>query len=580
MMNIIQTQERLRDLPNEALMTYAAGANPEVPAFLALNELNRRKRMMEAASAPQMPQGTIAEEVMAGASGVPQQSMGLGALPPAMGMPPGMPPQGPMPMPGQMPGGGMPQPGMVPAAMGPRPGPAMMGGMPAQPQPQNPAAQPNMRMMAAGGLVSLDPPIPESMYSGGGLVAFAEGGYYDEDPFADPEPEPEPEADAGADHIGDEAAVDAVPVSTMASTMPRGAAPSASPDKTVPIQYGGPLQERAAAMRKALDAKKDDLKPPEFRDPMQMREEYFQKHGEKYGLASLDPSKATEDATRRKLELEAQHDPVMRKQLDEQKLANLFYALSQVRGTGRGAAGIASALGSFGREMAPLMQEQMQAEAAFQKRPMNREQALQDLKVKLDALRQAQFKGDFEDAKRAQLAYEKAMYDHSKFLRKEELEELRHLEQLALKEYGQNRQLEITREQARNRNTRGAGGAGRGRGLTENAATKLFTDAETRVQETVNNRRTKPTDPIMVRYRELSALGMTHEQAVQRIAMEIVQRQREGARAVGSGMLPPLPTGPGAAPAPAKPGAPAGNMGPGIKPPSAGMVSIADTPAA
>jgi hypothetical protein len=76
MLNLVQLQERLKDVPMQALMQYANGANPQVPPFLALGELNRRKKMQESAAAEQ------AQE-MEGAPTVKQQieqAAGLMAL--------------------------------------------------------------------------------------------------------------------------------------------------------------------------------------------------------------------------------------------------------------------------------------------------------------------------------------------------------------------------------------------------------------------------------------------------------------------------------------------------------------------
>ena len=53
MLNLVKLQERLKDVPMQALMQYANGANPQVPPFLALGELNRRKKMQESAAAEQ-----------------------------------------------------------------------------------------------------------------------------------------------------------------------------------------------------------------------------------------------------------------------------------------------------------------------------------------------------------------------------------------------------------------------------------------------------------------------------------------------------------------------------------------------
>lgn len=76
MMNLVQLQERLKDVPMQALMQYANGANPTIPPFLALGELNRRKKMQESAAAEQAAE-------MEGAPTVKQQieqATGLMAL--------------------------------------------------------------------------------------------------------------------------------------------------------------------------------------------------------------------------------------------------------------------------------------------------------------------------------------------------------------------------------------------------------------------------------------------------------------------------------------------------------------------
>jgi len=60
-MNLVQIQERLKDMPTQAIMSYANGMNPEVPPYLALGELNRRKQMEQKAAQP--PQGTVKENI-------------------------------------------------------------------------------------------------------------------------------------------------------------------------------------------------------------------------------------------------------------------------------------------------------------------------------------------------------------------------------------------------------------------------------------------------------------------------------------------------------------------------------------
>lgn len=142
-MNLVQINERLKDLPMQVIQQYANGMNPEVPPYLALGELQRRemsqKQMATAQGGQQGPQPSIKEQVeqragLMAAQGLQQQQM----------MQQMAQPRGPMPAPA-----GIPQP----------------------------EAQPEM--MARGGLASV--PVRRSMfdYAGGGIVAFAGGGDVD-----------------------------------------------------------------------------------------------------------------------------------------------------------------------------------------------------------------------------------------------------------------------------------------------------------------------------------------------------------------------------------------------------------------
>lgn len=131
-MNLVQIQERLKDLPTQAIMGYANGQNPQVPPYLALGELNRRKQMEQKAAQP--PQGTVKDNI--------EQQVGAMEMQKMRPMAPQMPQQ-------------MPQ-------------------MPQMP-PQSAPAMPDAAMaMAAGGLARL--PIREMNFGSGGIIAFAEGG--------------------------------------------------------------------------------------------------------------------------------------------------------------------------------------------------------------------------------------------------------------------------------------------------------------------------------------------------------------------------------------------------------------------
>lgn len=155
-MNLIQIQDKLKSLPNDPrvmqmLTAYANGQNPQVPPYLALGELNRRKVLMEeqqAASAGQPPGGTVKDQI--------QQQTGVMAL--------------------QQ---GRQQQGMQQMARQAAAGVPVPQGI-AQPQG-----------MAAGGLASLRPG-----YRSGGIIAFQKAGSVDE-AVDDAEDEDDEKVDAG-----------------------------------------------------------------------------------------------------------------------------------------------------------------------------------------------------------------------------------------------------------------------------------------------------------------------------------------------------------------------------------------------
>jgi hypothetical protein len=130
MANILKLQDDLKGLPDNALIQYAQSPNGQVPQYLVLGELQRRKAMREEyqQSQTQAPQSTVAEDL----------EQGLGSVAPQ----------------------GQPQEA------------------PQQPQ-EAPQEQPVVQA-AAGGLADLD--VPDHMFqehnmAGGGIVAFDEGGH-------------------------------------------------------------------------------------------------------------------------------------------------------------------------------------------------------------------------------------------------------------------------------------------------------------------------------------------------------------------------------------------------------------------
>ena len=129
-MNIIQIQDRLKGLPNEALVNYVEEPKGEVPIYLALGELQRRKGMRERFQASQTPPPSVSEQLVA--ENKPQQ-MGLRAMAPQGMMPPTEGVGAPQPQ---------PQPQMDPRQLA-------ASGIAANPQ----SAVGGPAMMAKGGIV-------------------------------------------------------------------------------------------------------------------------------------------------------------------------------------------------------------------------------------------------------------------------------------------------------------------------------------------------------------------------------------------------------------------------------------------
>ena len=130
-MNIIKLQDQLKGLPDQTLAGYVQNPTGEVPTYLALSELQRRKTMREKYQQEQAPTTTVAEDLVAPP---PQEAQGLASIAPDQ-MPPEMMAQAPQ-------------------------------------MPQAPV------QMAEGGLAELDvgDMYDEQNFASGGIVAFDNGG--------------------------------------------------------------------------------------------------------------------------------------------------------------------------------------------------------------------------------------------------------------------------------------------------------------------------------------------------------------------------------------------------------------------
>jgi hypothetical protein len=149
MYNLIEIQSALKGLRPEEVMKYANGTNPQVPAYLALSELNRRKQLQDTASAfygePQSVKDQIASSLTKAPAGVDPTAA------PAQVNPAAVPPQLAVQQ---------PPPTQAPA-------PQMAQSNPTIAPPQ----------FARGGLSTLPVGMfKQANYAGGGIVAFTGGG--------------------------------------------------------------------------------------------------------------------------------------------------------------------------------------------------------------------------------------------------------------------------------------------------------------------------------------------------------------------------------------------------------------------
>lgn len=140
-MNLIKLADDLKNIPLADLARYAEGSNPEVPAYMALGELNSRKQMEQQAKmfASAVPQGTIKDNL----------TQGIASINPAAARQ-------------------MVNPAAVnPAAINPAAAPQMM----------NPAAAPQMVNPAAlAGIAQGQPQQEQAMAEGGVTTLLPSGG--------------------------------------------------------------------------------------------------------------------------------------------------------------------------------------------------------------------------------------------------------------------------------------------------------------------------------------------------------------------------------------------------------------------
>ena len=164
-MNLLEIQEDLKDQTMQIVMGYANGTNPDVPPYLALAELNRRKRMEQSAKTGAPPDGTVKDKLEKELTGQAADLMQAGAAKQTQSNQ-------------QLQQGLMAQPQPVPEGT-PQPPP---------PEEEMPEMAQQMPQMAGGGLTSLPTNDMFKFAGGGGVVAFANGdAVVDEFSAANPE---------------------------------------------------------------------------------------------------------------------------------------------------------------------------------------------------------------------------------------------------------------------------------------------------------------------------------------------------------------------------------------------------------
>lgn len=368
-MNLIQVQDDLQSLPNDdrtmqALMAYANGANPQVPPYLALGELNRRKQLMErsqqaqqAQQAQQNPQGTVKDQI--------EQSAGVMALQQ----------QRNRETMEQLFRGRGAQPGMTPRGI--------EQSAPVQGQVGNNLAQ----------LMSY----PAAQYRSGGIVSFAAG----TQGFVGDDEDVRQMMDAGYFGNEDEERRREELIRRMSEAQDAG--------------YGAEDGSAKALLMRAMQerARRSEQRP-KFVDPLAEREKIIRERPE-LAAAKTDTSA---EMLRRLDEMDALRRAEFAKQREELAksrpgiLQLLGQAAAGTRGQ-RGASALAATLGGY----ADLSQRQdvaaMEQERGLRGRELELQQARMQVLNKIDEEKRARAEGDLKLAMKAKMDHEKILRDYN-----------------------------------------------------------------------------------------------------------------------------------------------------------------------
>jgi len=361
-MNLIQIQEHLKDLPTQAIMSYANGQNPQVPPYMALSELNRRKSMEQRAA--QQPTASVKDQLEAEVG---------------QHLPQGLPqmPQAPQ---------GIAQ---LPAAQGAQQAPE-------QPMPQMPQGPQEPQGMAGGGLAGLEVDDEMFHYAPGGIVAFAN----------EENKQVVPEEEVDYSYVPP----DTPGVTDRSGTGARLAVPAPKQEAASGLQALMPQASNIIARAMAGDV---DL--PEIKNPEDIRKEVMDKYPELAGLVNTIPGA---DLKKLSDQLQAQNAESKAKFQESQGrmgLAGLSQALIAAGQATRGhkGMGLGEALGGFGTSYNNFTAEDIKRQQAQQ--ALERQQSIEVAKLNADiatlqqAYARAQIEGRVSDA----AAYQKAISDRA-----------------------------------------------------------------------------------------------------------------------------------------------------------------------
>lgn len=385
-MNLIQVQERLKGLPPgpqtvQILTAYANGMNPDIPPYVALGELERRKRLDEEAKRIEPPTGTVKDQIeqQAGLAALQQMRMGQAQQQMMQGAA-----AQPMPVPE-----GAPQPEMQPEEAG-------IANAAAQPGVMQPGV---MRM------------------AGGGIVAFAEGGDSEDDEDEDDDTEDtgeEDESTLGAGYGGLETGEGQFPAETYAVTpqpqiqsrplppqteggivgpglrLPPQApstaqsAPAPQGPQTIPQQRQG-LQALMAARRAAV---------PQA-PVIATRESMAKENPELYGVLNKPIGKDYLAGLEALMAKRGALDPEAVKQLEANKRMDLWRAFSAYGQASRGQKGLGG-IGALAESLGRSMEARGQEELGIKQRALKDEELLNKARYDVEGLQRAQANNDLK----------------------------------------------------------------------------------------------------------------------------------------------------------------------------------------